>query len=318
MTPGRRSVGVQTEADAAAAWKERSTRAGHRPPPASFEGRRVLTLESRRAPELALLIVNYGGVPVVAPALREVPLDSHAPAVALAESLQRHEYDLLVLTTGIGTRLFVKLASPTIGHEAAVSALSSVRIVARGPKPVAALRELGITPWLTAPSPNTWREVVSALDARAPSICAGGTRVAVQEYGAPNPDLVEALEERGARVSPVSLYRWALPDDIEPLRAAVRAIVAGTIDVVLLTASVQLLHLLEVAGGMGLTGDLRRALAHVAVASIGPMTSDELRRQSLPIDLEPSHPKMGFLVKEAAERCAQLLDAKRSQVIARE
>ncbi len=129
--------------------------------------------------------------------------------------------------------------------------------------------------------------------------------------GAPNPDLVEALEERGARLTSVSLYRWALPEDVEPLRSAVRAIIAGRIDVVLLTASVQLLHLLEVAGGMALNGELRRALAHVVVASIGPMTSDELRRQSLPIDLEPSHPKMGFLVKEAAERCGRLLDGKR-------
>ena len=37
-------------------------------------------------------------------------------------------------------------------------------VVARGPKPVAALKELGISPVVTAPEPNTWRELLSALD----------------------------------------------------------------------------------------------------------------------------------------------------------
>jgi uroporphyrinogen-III synthase len=91
----------------------------------------------------------------------------------------------------------------------------------------------------------------------------------------------------------------------------VRAIVAGQVDVVVLTASVQLIHLLEVAGEMQLLLETRDALEQLVIASIGPMTSDELRRQALPVDLEPTHPKMGFLVKEAAERCAALLRVKR-------
>lgn len=300
-------------------WQRRAARTGHRPPTASFHGRRVLTLESRRAPELALLVVNYGGVPMVAPALREVPLESNTAALDLASTLLRRECDLLILTTGIGTRLFVKLAAAAHGYAPVIGALASVRIAARGPKPVAALREIGLPPWITAPSPNTWRELVAALDAKAPGICAGGTRVAVQEYGAPTPDLVEALEARGARVTPVPIYRWALPENCEPLQAAVRALVDGSIDVVLLTASVQLLHLLEVAGAMGQALQVRRALERVVVASIGPMTSDELRRQALPIDMEPSNPKMGFLVKEVAERCGDLLQAKRpAQVTTRD
>jgi uroporphyrinogen-III synthase len=37
-------------------------------------------------------------------------------------------------------------------------------------------------------------------------------------------------------------------------------------------------------------------------ASIGPTTSETLRSYGLVVDLEASHPKMGFLVKEAAEQ----------------
>ena len=275
-----------------------------------FEGRRVLTLESRRAPELALLVVNYGGDPMIAPALLEIPLESNLAALAFADALIHGEYDLLVLMTGIGTRLLLRLSAPVYG-DAFVSALAATRIIARGPKPVAALREIGVSPWLTVPRPNTWHEVITTLDTRAPGVCAGGTRVAVQEYGMANPDLMSALEARGAEVTSVPIYRWALPDDVRPLRAAVHALVRNEIDVVILTAGVQIVHLLQVAAEMRMESDTRRALERLVVASIGPMTSEELRRQGLPIDMEPTNPKMGFLVKEVAERCGALLAAKR-------
>jgi uroporphyrinogen-III synthase len=275
----------------------------------SFHGSRVLTLESRRAPELAILIANYGGQAVVAPSLREVPLESNEQALTFAAALIRREYDLVVLLTGIGTRLLVRLATPVHG-DAFLRALAETRIVARGPKPVAALRELGIAPWLLAPSPNTWHEVLSVLDRKAPDACKGA-RVAVQEYGTANAELVQGLEARGAHVTTVPIYQWALPDDLEPLRAAIHAIVDGTIDVMLLTSGVQLVHLLKVAAAMGLEADVRLGLQRLVVASIGPMTSEELRRQQIAIDFEATNPKMGFLVKEVAQVYDHLLRAKR-------
>jgi uroporphyrinogen-III synthase len=310
LTPRIRSLEI--EAQALAISRQRAARPGHRPPPVSLDGCRVLTLESRRAPELALLIVNYGGQPLIAPALREEPLEENQEAFAFAADLVRGTYRLLVLTTGIGTRLLIKLATPLFGHDRVVSALASTPILARGPKPVAALREVGVTPWLTAPSPNTWREMIDVLDSRATGSLEPGVRVAVQEYGAPNPELVQALLQRGADVKTVSMYRWSLPEDVAPLRAAVRAIVSGGIDVMILTASVQLVHLLEVASAMGLGHEVRRTLRSVVIASIGPMTSDEVRRQGLSVDIEPTRPKMGVLVKELADRCRDLVGAKRA------
>jgi len=216
-----------------------------------------------------------------------------------------------VLMTGIGTRLLLRQVAAARGRQSFIDALAVTRTLARGPKPVAALREMGLTPWLTAPSPNTWHEMLATLDRHAPEICGGGARVAIQEYGASNPEFIAALEARGARVTSIPVYEWALPEDVTPLRAAVRAIIAGHIDVLFITASIQLLHLLQVADAMRLGAETRHGLTRLVIASIGPMASAELRRQQLPIDLEPTRPKMGFLVKEAAEQCATLLHSKR-------
>ena len=311
MTTRSLAIADLAENRVRAIWQERAARPGRATPVASFDGRRVLTLESRRSPELALLVMNYGGTPVVAPSLREVPLESNHQALTFAEDLIQHRFGMVVLMTGVGVRLLVKIVEPVCGRDTFVRALAQTRIVARGPKPVAALREIGLAPWVTVPSPNTWRELLATLDARSDDAPLANVRVAVQEYGLANPDLVEGLAARGADVVTVPIYRWAMPEDVAPLRSAVQAIVRDEIDVVILTAGIQLVHLMRVAAEMGLEAAVRESLERVVVASIGPMTSEELRHQGLPIDFEPSHPKMGFLVKEVAEQCGPLLRAKR-------
>lgn len=311
MKTQSRAVADVGEDRVLAIWQQRAGRPGRTVPAASFDGRRVLTLESRRAPELALLIMNYGGTPIVAPSLREVPLESNHQALAFAEDLIQQRFGMVVLMTGVGVRLLIKIVEPVYGREAFVQALARTRIVARGPKPVAALREIGVAPWATVPSPNTWRELLATLDARIDNAPLANVRVAVQEYGLANPDLVEGLAARGAQVVSVPIYRWSMPEDVAPLQSAVQAIVRDEIDIVILTAGIQLVHLLRVAAEMGAEADVRRGLERAVVASIGPMTSDELRHQGLPIDFEPSHPKMGFLVKEVAEQCGPLLQSKR-------
>jgi uroporphyrinogen-III synthase len=272
----------------------------------SFNGLRVLSLESRRSKEMASLIATYGGHAIEAPSMREVPLESNAEALTFADALMRGEFDIVVLLTGVGTRALLRVVEQGRGSTTAfVDALRRTRIAARGPKPVAVLRELDITPWLVAPEPNTWRELLGAFDARRDELPLAGRRVAVQEYGVSNPSLVAGLSERGATVSTVTVYQWALPDDLGPLRAAIEALGRSDIDVVLFTTATQVTHLLQVAAQMGVAEATREALARVMVASIGPTTSEELREQGIRIELEPSHPKMGFLVREAAERAAR-------------
>ena len=273
----------------------------------SFNGLRVLSFESRRSAEMATLIANYGGQPIAAPALREVPIESNNEAVAFIDTLTRGEIDLVVLLTGVGTRALIALVDKTRDRAAFVGALGRTRIAARGPKPVAALREIDLTPWVVAPEPNTWRELLGALDARKSELSLEGLNVAVQEYGASNPDLLRGLEGRGARVTPVPVYQWALPEDVEPLRTAARAVASGELDVVLFTTATQAVHLMKIADELQLGDRVLAGLQRMVVASIGPTTSEELRSRGIPIDLESSHPKMGFLVREAAEQSAEIL-----------
>ena len=282
--------------------------------PPTFDGLRVLVLESRRSREMASLVTSYGGRPLVAPSMREVPLESNLEALAFADGLGRGAFDLVVLLTGVGTRVLLAAVEHARGtRDPFVAALRETRIAARGPKPVAVLRELGLQPWIVAPEPNTWRELLGALDAKQAEWPLAGQRVAVQEYGVSNPDLLAGLEARGAHVTPVPVYQWALPDDLEPLRAAVQAIAQGEVDVALFTTATQVVHLLNVAASMDREEAVRRGLAHVVIASVGPTTSEELRHQGIAVDIEPSHPKMGFLAREAAERSGDLLKSKRHE-----
>ena len=110
----------------------------------------------------------------------------------------------------------------------------------------------------------------------------------------------------------VPVYQWALPEDLGPLRDGIRAIVAGGVDVVMFTTATQVNHLLQVAGSMQLGDAVRENLARTVIASIGPTTSAELRQHGIGVDLEPSHPKMGFLVRETAERAAEIVKTKRA------
>jgi uroporphyrinogen-III synthase len=275
-----------------------------------FDGLRVLALESRRAGEMATLIAKNGGVPTVAPSMREVPLESNTEALAFAGRLLDGGFDMVIFLTGVGTRALLRVVETAHSRDAFLDALRRVIVVARGPKPIAVLRELEVPIAVTAPEPNTWRELLMALEPHP----LAGRRVAVQEYGVANPELLAGLVARGAEVSRVPVYQWDLPQDVGPLRGAVEGLAAGRFDVALFTTSVQVPHLFRVAAEMRLVEPVRRALRRSVLGSIGPTTSESLREHGLEPDLEPSHPKMGLLVKETADRAADLAARKRSPI----
>jgi uroporphyrinogen-III synthase len=269
-----------------------------------FDGLRVLALESRRAREIETLIRLQDGVPFVAPSMREVPLAQNSDALAFAENLFAGKFDMLILLTGVGTRLLNQVIETRWPAGAFAEALRGISVVARGPKPLAVMREWGVPVAVAVPEPNTWREILAATEGRAER------RVAVQEYGRPSQELIDGLRARGAAVTSVRVYQWALPEDLGPLREAARRLAAGEIDVLLVTSSAQVEHLLKVAAELGLEDEVRRACRRVVVASIGPTTSETLAELGLPADFEPSHPKMGLLVNESAREAGRLLQSK--------
>jgi uroporphyrinogen-III synthase len=274
-----------------------------------FGGLRVLALENRRATEITTLIQNNGGSPTVVPIMREVPLESNQEAIAFAERLIAGDIDLVLLLTGAGTRILFNVVETRFPREEILAALRRIRIAVRGPKPVAVLREWGLSAQIVAQEPGTWRELLAALDQKVePGL--RGMRIAVQEYGAPAADLLAGLAARGAAVTCVPVYQWALPEDLTGVRQMVDALVRGDFDVVLFLTGTQAVHLCQVAEQMGKRSDLLNAMRRIAVISVGQSTTAELVRQGIQPDFHPSHPKMGIMVKEAADAVPRILREK--------
>jgi len=269
-----------------------------------FDGQRVLSLESRRSVEIEKLIRARGGDPFVAPSMREIPLQDNPQAFAFATHLFAGEFDMVILLTGVGARLLSQILETRYPPGSFADALRKLAVVVRGSKPAAVMREWNVPVAVTVPEPNTWREILAATESRPER------KIAVQEFGRSSPELLEGLRARGAEVTTVPVYQWDLPEDTRPLREAVHRLAAGQFDVVLFTNSVQASHLLRIAAEEGVENQVRAGLRRAVVASVGPTTSETLREHGLPVDFEPSHPKMGFLVNETAQRAREILQSK--------
>ena len=275
-----------------------------------FQGLRVGALESRMAPEMARLITRHGGIPVVAPSMQEVPLTEHPQALAFGDTLLSGQVDVVILLTGVGCQTLLDILKTRFPKEAIKEALGNAVLVVRGPKPAGVVKSLGLHPQIQVPEPNTWRDILDALDVSYPEGLTG-KRIAVQEYGVSNTELLASLSQRGAEVTPIPIYRWTLPDDMHPLQQLVEQIVNEEIPVLLITNAVQVDHMMKVLDNHSKIKGLKTVLAYMMVASIGQLASERLRHHGFPVDLEPSHPKMGILVKEASQHAHTILETKR-------
>jgi uroporphyrinogen-III synthase len=211
----------------------------------------------------------------------------------------------MILLTGVGTRLLAKILAERYGPERFPAALSRITVVARGPKPAAVLREMRVPVTIAVPEPNTWRELLAVIQDRPER------RIAVQEYGRSNNELLEALRQRGAEVTRVRIYHWDLPEDTRPLEDAARRLAAGEFQVALFTTSIQIAHLLRVATELEIEDAVLAQLRRMVVVSIGPTTTEALEEFGIKPDLEPSHPKMGILVQETAQRAGAIWQSKK-------
>jgi len=269
---------------------------------------RVLSLESRRAKEIEGLIRRAEGDPFVAPSVKERALEDQRDVLLFVDRLEAGDFNLVVCMTGVGLAFLRDAVSAHMPVERLAAALRRTVIVSRGPKPVPILKAMGVPIQVLVPEPNTWKEIVEAIAARPER------RIAVQEYGRPNKELKAALERLGATVATVAVYRWELPEDREPLREAARRLASRQFDVVLFTSSIQLDHLLAMARDLDLEMPVREALARdMVIASVGPVMTGSLLSQGFTVDIVPTHPKLGPLVKAAADLAPAILRAKQAE-----
>ncbi len=274
----------------------------------NFAGLNVASFESRRGKEMGMMIEKFGGVPHVSPSMREVPLDDNQPAIDFANRVITGQVDIVIFMTGVGFNHLLAAIDRKVDQKQFLEALSDITTICRGPKPVAAMREVKLTPTIKVPEPNTWREILQTIDTE---IHIANQTLVVQEYGVTNASLVAGLEARGAHVETLHVYDWDLPEDIGPLAANIQKMIDGKIDVSLFTSANQLNHVLKLAERQGQLEAFSSALRGTVICSVGPTMSERLRDLGYPVDVEPEHPKMGPLVASAAERSQDILVRKR-------
>lgn len=280
---------------------------------------RVLSFEARKGDEMRSLIERNGAMAVIAPAMKEVPLGITQEIRCFYDRLVDGTLDLLIFLTGVGTEALATAIETEYSREQLLDLMQRCRIVVRGPKPFSVLRRWNVRIDARAAEPNTWHEVVQSVLEVASSESVGsatageirqplaGCRIAVQEYGEPSTDLYAELQKLGAEILPVPVYRWSLPDDLEPVEAAIEATIQGQVDILMFTTAQHLVHVLEIAKRTGRHDEWLKSARRCLIASIGPTASDRLREYGLPVDFQPSHPHMGHLVRETLQLAPGLL-----------
>lgn len=267
-----------------------------------LDGFTVVGFESRMSGTTADLIEKYGGEALPAPSMQEAPLDEHDAVFDFAEGLFNGDFDLVYFNTAVGTNMVFDTLATRYDLDEIREALAEVVVVSRSPKPGGALSAHDVPIDVKAPEPNSWREVLDTLTSDPQTAPLDDKRIAIHEYGQPSEELNKALRKEGAALTRVPIYRWELPDDLQPLKNGIRALIGGEAQIALFTSRQQVVHMLQVARDEGWEEALRTALRDDAmVASVGPVTSEQLRAHDLPVDFEPERPKLAIFIKGMAE-----------------
>jgi uroporphyrinogen-III synthase len=252
----------------------------------------VAILESRTGAHLAELVARRGGVPLLAPALQEVPdIEPQAVRTLLAQ-WQVQPFKICIFQTGVGTRALFAAADAANLSAELQERLAASTVVVRGPKPVGELSARAVRIDIKAASPFTTERVLEALAV----VPVAGTSILVQRYGETNAALAAGLRSRGAVVQEIATYRWALPADTRPLSQLLEALARGGVDAIVFTSAVQIHNLYSMAEMAGSAADLARNLNRAIVASIGPVCSRALRHYGVAPALEANPPKLGPLM----------------------
>jgi uroporphyrinogen-III synthase len=202
--------------------------------------------------------------------------------------------------TGEALRRLLGFAERAGLRDGVVAALGRTRTVTRGPKPVRALKEIGLTPTKVAEVPTT-EGVITAL---RPESLAGQT-IGVTLYGQPNPALEEFLTSARAAVRTVLPYVYAPAADAERVMEVIARMARGEVDAVVFTSSPQVERLYEVAGQHHLQGTLRQGLERTRVAAVGPVVADTLRQRGIRLDICP---EQGFVMKNLVQHIKRALE----------
>src|SRR5262245_24736208 len=247
-----------------------------------LHGRTIALAEGRQLEELAQMLEKEGAATIRCPLISMLDAPDEAPVVAWLRDLIADRFAIVILMTGEGVRRLMSFADHAGLRTEAVAALGRTRTITRGPKPVRALKEIGLTPTVVAAAPTT-DGVIATLKAES----LGGKTVGVQLYGVPNPALEEFLADAGAIAATVLPYVYAPAADAERVADLVARMARGEVDAVVFTSSPQVDRLYEVAAARHLEAALAAGWAKTKVAAVGPVVAESLRHHGAPVHICP-------------------------------
>jgi uroporphyrinogen-III synthase len=265
-----------------------------------LEGRTVALAEGRQLEELAELLQEEGAVVLRCPMLSILDAPDAGPVEAWLRDLIAGQMGLLVLMTGEAVRRLEGFAHRAGVRDAYVEALGRVPILGRGPKPLKALKELGVSGAKQAASPTTEGVISSLKDEKL-----AGVTVGLTLYGQDNPTLEGFLRDAGATVRPVLSYVYAAAADDDRVAELIERLARGEVDAVAFTSSPQVDRLYEVAGKRGLEASLRSGLERTRVAAVGPIVADALRERGAPVHVCP---EQGWVMKNLVRQLVRALE----------
>jgi uroporphyrinogen-III synthase len=272
------------------------------PESAPLTGYRIAVTSARRAEELCALLSRQGAEVCSAPAINMIALPDDDELHDNTKALIAEPPDVLVAHTGIGFRGWLAAAEGWGLATQLLDALSSARILARGPKATGALRAAGLREeW--SPQSESSHDVLKYLLESGVS----GKRIAIQLHGAadawdPFPEFVGGLRSAGAEVVPIRVYRWkstALGGDFDLL---VTGIARRQFDAVSFTSAPAAAAVLERSRDLGIEDQLLEALrTDVHAMCVGPVTSQPLKRKGVPTS-SPERMRLGALARHITEQ----------------
>jgi len=248
-----------------------------------LSGRRIVVPETRELGQLLRMLEERGADTVPCPmiAIRDTP--DTAPVEAWLRRFANGTCDDLVLMTGEGLRRLLGFARRIDLESAFLVALAATRKITRGPKPVRALREIGLGADLPADEPTT-EGVIAALE----RLDLTGHRVGVQLYpGNANERLLKFLEGAGAEADPVLPYVYASEIDDARVIAVIAEMAAGQIDAIAFTSAPQIRRFRDVARAFGREAELRQGFERIVVAAVGPIVAAELEAMGVQVNVTP-------------------------------
>jgi uroporphyrinogen-III synthase len=250
-----------------------------------LNGYRILILETREEAQFSRLLTEQGADVLQCPMFTIEDAPDPAPIEAWIRRFIEKPFDDLVLMTGEGLRRLMKVVRRIGVEPEFVAALGKARKFARGPKPGRALREIGLEPQMTTEKPTSEgvAEMLARLDLH-------GRRIGLQLY--PDKDhgvLIGAIKAQGAEVDIVLPYAYDARAADANIVTAIDEMAKGNIDAIALTNLGQVRRLFEVARARGCEDRLREGLDRTAIASVGPVVSEELKSHGLRTDIAPAN-----------------------------